>query len=174
MGKKKHDHTLTPISKCWVGSLDIPLYLAVIWSPNPPTNISPTASVVSKEDQVGFSSMPGWNKVLPLGVTEGHVGILNFHSQQKVTWCLSPFSLVESQDFHHHPHLYVCVGGHMGSRNKDTSSLPNQDGINRGLAGNLNFHCYPRRNKLPLFHLPTPTLLCPHIVGMNTSTTIWQ
>ena len=174
MGKKKHDHTLTPVSKRWVGSLDVPLYLAVMGSPNPPTNISPTASVVSEEDQEGFSSMPSWNKVLPQGVIEGHVGILNFHSQQKVTRCPFPFSLVESQDFHHHPHLYVCVGGHMGSRNKDPSSPPNQGGINRGRVGNLNFHCYPRRNKLPLFHLPTPTPLCPHIGGMRTSTTIWQ
>lgn len=142
--------------------------------PNPPTNRSPTASVVSEEDQEGFSSMPGWNKVLPQGVIEGHVGILNFHPREKVTRYPFPFSLVESQDFHHHPHLHVCVGGHMGSRNKDPSSPPNQGGIHRGLVGNLNFDCYPRRSKLPLFHLPTPTPLCPHIVGIRTSTTIWQ
>lgn len=163
--------TLSPQSANTVGILDVPLYLGIMWSPNSPTNISPTASVVSKEDQEGFSSMPGWNKVLPQGVIEGHVGILNFHSQQKVTRYPFPFSLVESQGFHH---LYVCVGGHMGSRNKDLSSPPNQGGINRGLVGNLNFHCYPRRNKLPLFHFPTPTPLCPHIVGMRTPTTIWQ
>lgn len=87
--------------------------------------------------ELGLPS-PGNECISPCGVSNGHVGSLDFHSHLVVMRCLPTLrclrgGLVESQNFHQHPDIRRSLptgvsGGDI--RNSDEALVPtNQDGF---------------------------------------------
>lgn len=113
-----------------------------------------------REDQVGFSSLTGCNEHPPYEVSEGHVGILNFHPTTKGNEVSLPIQSSGESGLSPPSSRNIdstCVVSMEATwkAEKRHPSCPNQGGINRGLAGSLNFHAYPRSTLSP-FSNPIP------------------